>query len=141
MAELESRTTRNRYRLMYASLGGLFVLVVAAAVFFGSPEGDDIGLPDAIERLTPSPNETVLRQARIEIDMPVGYALEIFVDNLRVPESEVFYVEGTGVYMWSPGLGQSFIQWERGEHEILLRWDTISGLPDPGEYTYTFRVY
>ncbi|MDP8958023.1 MAG: hypothetical protein M3N51_02215 [Actinomycetota bacterium] len=130
-----------KYRLIYVGLALGLVAVVAIGLAFGSPEGRDIGLPEPVEGVSPLPGETVLRQARLEIDMPVGYRVEIFVDGQRIPESEVDHVEATGLHSWSPGPGRLFTLWTPGEHSVRITWDSTSGLPDPGEFHWSFRVF
>lgn len=131
----------RRYRLIYTGLGLALVAVVALAVAFGSPDGAEGGLPPPVEAVSPRPGETVPRQSRLEIDMQAGYAVEIFVDNFRIPSEEIFWVEGTGVHSWQPTPSGVFTEWATGEHHILIRWDTTSGLADPGSYEWSFRSY
>lgn len=133
--------TPRQYRLIYAGLTALLLVVVAVAVLFGSPEGEDIGLPEQIEAISPVPNETVLRQARIEVDMQIGYDIEIWVDGFRLPDDEIAFVEATGVYSWGPGIGRTFVEWSRGEHTVLVKWMSVTGLPDVGEYEWSFRAF
>lgn len=133
--------TDRRYRYVYGGLTLTLLVVVAIALAFGSPEGDDIGLPEQIEAISPVPRETVLRQARIEVDMLIGYTIEIWIDGFRVPEQEIFFVEGTGVYSWGPGIDRVFVEWGRGEHTVVVKWQSVAGLPDVGEYEWTFRVF
>ncbi len=73
--------------------------------------------------------------------MATGYTIEIYVDGFRIPEDELFIVEGTGVYSWIPGPDKTILEWSPGRHEVLVRWETRSGLPDVGEYSWTFRAY
>jgi len=131
----------RRYLYIYGGLTLALVVVIGIALAFGSPEGDDIGLPAQIEAISPVPRETVLRQARIEVDMPIGYAVEIWIDGFRVPEQEIFFVEGTGVYSWGPGIDRIFLEWDRGEHTVVVKWQSVTGVPDVGEYEWTFRVF
>lgn len=131
----------SRYRLIYAGLSLALVAVVALAFAFGSPEGRDLGLPEPVEAISPVPGETVLRQSPIEIDMAVGYRLEMFVDGVRIPADELTLVEATGVYSWEPGPGRLFSIWTPGEHRVRITWDTVAGVPDPGELEWTFRVF
>lgn len=133
--------TPGKYRLIYGALTLALVLVAVAAFMFGSPEGDDIGLPPPIEGISPVPQETVLRQARIEVDMDIGYEIQIWVDDILLPEQEILFIEGTGVYSWSPGIDRLFFEWDRGEHRVRVRWTSVTGLPDVGEYEWTFRVF
>lgn len=133
--------TPGKYRLIYGGLTLALIAVAAIAFMFGSPEGDDIGLPDPIEAISPVPQETVLRQARIEVDMEIGYEIEIWVDDVLLPSQEIVFVDGTGVYSWGPGLDRLFVEWDRGEHRVKVRWRSVVGLPDVGEYEWTFRVF
>ena len=72
--------------------------------------------------------------------MPVGYRIEMYVDGFRVPESELLFVEGTGVYSFSPHLSD-VIGWGSGPHSVRVVYMRIGGLPDTGEYQWTFRVF
>ena len=136
--------TPARYRLVFAGLGLALVAVVVLAVAFGSPEGDPPDRPAALERIAPIPDERVLRQAVLEVDLPTGYHAEIYVDGFRIPDNEFLgseAIDATGTYRWRPSPTSTVLQeWTPGEHVILVRWDTVSGLPDPGEYQWSFRV-
>jgi hypothetical protein len=129
------------YRLIYTALGVALVATVGIAIRFGSPAGESPILPAPLEAITPGDGEQVLRQAFLQIDLPVGYEIDLIVDGFQIPESEIGYVAGTGVFTWSPGAGRSFLEWSAGEHEVTVRWNTILGLADPGEHSWRFRVY
>ncbi len=130
--------TPARYRLLLGGLGLALVAVVVLAVAFGSPEGDAPDRPAALERIAPIPDERVLRQAVLEVDLPTGYHAEIYVDGFRIPDNEFLgpeAIDATGTYRWRPSPTSTVLQeWAPGEHTVLVRWDTVSGLPDPGEY-------
>lgn len=126
------------YRLIYIGLALVAVSTIALAVAF-SPQGEPVELPRPLEAVSPMPGEMVLPQAILEIDMPVGYAVEITVNGW--PITDATFVEATGVYRWSPSPNHPTIQaWAPGEQTIEIRWDTYTGLPDPGSFTWTFRV-
>lgn len=129
------------YRLIYGALALALVVTVVLAARFGSPAGDAVELPPPLEAIRPRPGDQVLRQAFLQVDLPVGYELELTIDGFRIPEGEIGFIAGTGVYTWSPGIERSFLEWSAGTHEIEIRWDTMSGLPDPGGYSWSFRVY
>jgi hypothetical protein len=131
----------SQYRWVYFALGGALLVVVALGLVFGSPEASGGGRPDQIEAVSPEPGETVVRQTAIEVDVPAGYAIDLFVDNLLIPAGELFFVEGTGVYSWQPRPGGIIAELAPGPHTVLVRWRTLSGLPDEGEYSWTFRTY
>jgi hypothetical protein len=128
------------YRFIYIGLGALAVAVVALAFAFGK-SGDPIELPGPVEAVFPLPGDAVLMQAFVEVDMQVGYTVDIYVDGFLVPEGEVNFVEATGVYRWAPSPASLYLDsWTPGEHTVRIVWDTVAGLPDRGEFTWTFRV-
>ena len=131
----------SRYWKIYLGLGLALVSVVALGIVFGSPDRPGGGRPAQIEAISPEAGETVVRQTRIEVDVPSGYAIDLYVDHLMIPTDELFFIEGTGVYSWQPGVGQIITELSPGQHEVLVQWRTMSGLPDVGEYSWTFRVY
>jgi hypothetical protein len=131
----------SRYRLIYLGLGLALVAVVALAVAFGSPEGGALPRPDQLEDISPRPGETVPRQAQLLVDVQSGYEVEIFVDGFLLPDSEVSFVAATGVARWQPFPGGVITEWTPGTHEVIVRWNTVAGLADRGEYTWTFRVF
>lgn len=115
--------------------------VVVLVIVWGSPDRPGVARPSQIERVSPAPGETVVRQAALEVDVPGGYTVDIVVDGLPIPPDELFVVEGTGVHSWKPGPGKSLPEWAPGWHDVVVRWRTPAGLPDVGEYRWTFRTY
>ena len=132
--------TDRRYLFIFLGLGLAAVAVVAAAFLFGSPDTGREPLPQALEQIAPLPGSQVPLQTPIEVDVPVGYRVEIFVDGFRVPDSEVRFVEGTGVHSWAPARSSTIV-WGSGSHTVSVRWRKVSGLADQGEYSWDFRVF
>jgi hypothetical protein len=126
------------YRLIYIGLGLVAVAAVALGVAL-SREGESAELPEPLESVQPMPRDLVPPQTTLEVDLEVGYVAEIFVDGW--PVTDATFVEATGVYRWTPGPAHPTIQeWTPGSHTVRIVWDTYSGLPDRGEYEWTFRV-
>ena len=132
--------TDRRYLTLFVLLGLAAVVVVVLGFLFGSPDTGRAPLPRVIEDLSPQPGSQVPLQTPVEVDVPVGYRVDIYIDGFRVPESEVRFVEGTGVYSWAP-TRSSTILWAPGPHTVLVSWQKMSGLPDVGEYSWDFRVF
>lgn len=126
------------YRLIYLGLG----LVAIAAIALGlvlNRSGEQLVLPEQLEKISPQPADLVPPQTSVEVDMPVGYRADIYVDGWLVEDAT--FVEGTGVYRWAPSpQNPTITEWAPGEHTIRVVWDRISGLPDPGEFEWSFRV-
>ncbi|NNC40346.1 MAG: hypothetical protein HKN95_06620 [Acidimicrobiia bacterium] len=126
-------------------------LAIAGLAFsFTRIDSSGVGSVDrkVVESVQPAPGDLVPRQSVIEVDLETGYRAELWIlanpasgTWLRIPESELSYVEGTGVYRWVPGPGKVVEEWTSGEHTIRVVWDTLTGLPDVGEYEWTFRTY
>jgi hypothetical protein len=125
--------------MVFLLLGMALVAVVVGAVAF-APSGDPGRLPDAVDSISPADGATVLRQAPLEVDMQPGFRIELFVDGVRIPEDQVRFAEATGRYTWLPAEGASGTEWAPGMHTVLIRWDRVRGLPEPGELRWTFRV-
>jgi HD-GYP domain-containing protein (c-di-GMP phosphodiesterase class II) len=62
---------------------------VVAAVVLLRTEGRPVVIPEPLEAVLPAPGDTVARQTAVEIDLPVGYTVEIFVDGQPVPPDEI----------------------------------------------------
>lgn len=111
-----------------------------------SPPAESAG--SVVESVTPEPGDLVPRQSLIEVDLTSGYGGELWIlmnasagTWQRIPDSEVTFIEGTGVYTWTPGEGKVVEEWTSGEHTLKVVWNTLTGLPDLGEYEWSFRTY
>jgi hypothetical protein len=129
----------DRHRLVYAGLG-LALAALIASVIALAPSGERTALPEPLEGVFPLPGDVVVRQTAIEVDLPVGYTLDLVVDGRLVPAVEVAVTPSTGVWRWQPAPGSTTEQWSPGEHTVSIRWERTSGRPDPGEFTWVFRV-
>lgn len=117
------------------------LVAVVAAVWMINPLGDDAALPDPLEEVFPLPGDTVVRQTVIEVDLPVGYEIELEVDGITIPPNEIALLEGTGRWSWGPGPNRLWEVWDAGEHTVTVRWDSAPGaVPDPGSFSWGFRV-
>jgi hypothetical protein len=130
----------RRYRqIIIGSIASLVGLVVA--VWILNPLGEDAALPGPLEGVFPLPGDTVVLQTAIEVDLPIGYSVSLEVDGISIPQDEVGVTPAVGRYVWQPGPAKLFEAWEAGEHTVTIRWDRVSGGgPDPGEFTWSFRV-
>lgn len=124
---------------MYAGLGLALVALLAVLVAFW-PSGDEFELPEPLEAVFPLPNDIVVRQTAVEVDLPVGYRLELSVDGVRIPESEIGLTEATGLRVWQPDMFSVIPEWTPGEHTVFIAWDSTVGRPDPGTFEWSFTV-
>ncbi len=131
--------TRRYRQITLGAVASLIALI--ASVWAVNPRGEDAPLPAPVESVFPLPGDTVVRQTALEIDLPVGYSLDLNVDGVTIPQAEIGSTPSTGRYIWQPGPFKLFETWGTGDHTITIRWDRVSGGgPDPGEFTWKFRV-
>ena len=143
--------TDRQYRLVLLGLAMLLMGVIGIGWALTSATSSEAGRPEVIEDLQPEPDSQVPRQTSIEVDVPVDYQVEIWIDFrgsgdlsanwVRVPESEIVVIEATGQYSWRPSAQSSLLnEWEPGPQRVRIVWDTRVGVPDPGQYEFSFRV-
>mgnify|MGYP001814047530 FL=1 len=129
----------NRYRITFTLLGLALAVVAVGAVVF-APSGRPDEVPEVVESYSPQNESTVLRQTRVQIDLPVDYGIDLVIDGVAIPDEEIDATPETGRFTWRPDETTIIPEWTPGFHTVWVRWDRISGLPDPGEWTWTFRV-
>jgi len=132
--------SRSRFwTLITGTVVALGALIALTVLFL--PSGADDGLPHPLESVFPLPGDAVVRQTVIEIDLPVGYVLDLEVDGTPIPTIEIGVTPATGVWVWQPAPGGIIEQWEPGDHRVIARWNRRGAAgPDPGEFGWTFRV-
>jgi hypothetical protein len=130
----------HRHLRLLLLLGSALVALVAGVILV-YPSGEPAALPEPLEAVSPPPGDAVVGQVTLEIDLPVGYVIDLVVDGVVVPRDQVVAVEALGIFRWSPGPGGVIERWEPGEHIIEVSWDRIPGrLPDPGVFSWRFRL-
>jgi hypothetical protein len=128
------------YKVIYLGLGLLAVAAIALGVAFGrGPE--PVPLPIGLEEVFPAPGDSAVRPVVLEVDLDSGLRATIFVDGFAIPDQEVAFVEATGVHRWAPNpTSLVMTEWTPGDHNVRISWDSLSGLPTPGEFEWSFRV-
>ena len=113
--------------------------VILAAIGF-STSGSEATLPEPVEAIFPLPGDSVIPQQGVLVDMKVGYSIVIRVDGVVIPQAEIRLVEPTGTSTWQPDEGHAVETWLPGDHTVVISWDRVTGLPDRGSFSWTFRV-
>lgn len=129
----------NRYRLTFTLLGLALAAVAIGAVVF-APTGQPNEPPSIVEGYSPANESTVLRQTGIQIDLPVNYSITLVIDGVGIPEDEIQVTPETGRFVWRPSGDTIIPEFNPGIHTVWARWDTVRGVPDPGEWSWSFRV-
>ena len=107
-----------------------------------APTGEETTIPAPLESIFPNPGDTVVRQTIIEVDLPVGYTIELYVDGIWIPPDEIGFDRPRPAA--SSGSHPRAERWRCGREAstpCAVVWDrTAGGRPDPGEFTWVFRV-
>jgi hypothetical protein len=131
--------SRTTYRVILLLLGLALIAVVVGAVLF-APSGDNAGYPPALERVEPIDGSLMFGQPRVVVDLEGGYRAQLTIDEGVVPEDQIIWTEATGLHVFEPGPGKVVKAWSPGFHVLSAQWDRVRGLPDPGMFTWSFRV-
>ena len=131
--------SRTTYRVILLLLGLAFIAVVIGAVLF-APSGSGSGYPETLERVDPTDGSLVFGQPRIVVDLASGYRAALTIDDVPIPPEEVIWTEATGLHIFEPAPGKSIETWTPGFHVVSAEWDRVNDLPDPGMFTWSFRV-
>ena len=131
--------SRTTYRVILLLLGLAFIGVVIGAVLF-APSGDNAAYPPGLERAEPADGSLMFGQPRIVVDLDSGYRAQLTIDDIAVPQDQIIWTEATGLHVFEPGPGKVVETWSPGFHVVSTQWDRVRGLPDPGMFTWSFRV-
>jgi hypothetical protein len=128
------------YRYIYLGLGLVAVAAIALGIAFGrGPEPTP--LPAGLQEVFPAPGDSAVRPVVLEVDLDSGLKATIVVDGFAIPEQEVSFVEATGVHRWTPSpTSLVMTEWTPGDHTVRITWDSLAGMPAPGEFEWTFRI-
>jgi hypothetical protein len=129
----------TRYRIILLLLGLALIVVVVGAVLF-SPQGSPSSYPAAVEAISPEDGDLVFANTRVVLDLEGGYRAHFVIDDIEIPDDEVRWTEQTGLHIFEPGPGKTIETWTPGFHVVAVTWDRTTGLPDPGNIRWSFRV-
>ena len=129
------------YRVIYLGLGLLAVAAIALGIAFGRGPAPE-PLPAGLEEVFPAPGDSAVRPVILEVDLESGLKGQISIDGFLIPDQEVTFVEATGVHRWAPApTSLVMTEWAPGDHTVRITWDSLTGLPSPGQFEWSFRVH
>lgn len=131
--------SRTAYRVVLTLLGLAFVAVVVGTVLF-APSGEPREVPDVVVEYSPGHGDLAFGQPEILLQLQPGYRAVLVVDGRPIPEDELIWIEATGLHVYRPGPGKIIESWSPGIHTVEARWDRTDGRPDPGAFSWSFRV-
>ncbi len=125
---------QSRFRIALAIAGVLFAAIIVGFVVF-LPPSREAPLPDFIDRVAPLGTVPVGDTSPVVVAIDPGYTIELFVDQLQVPDAEI--AVGPDGYEWAPAPDRRRSAWNAGIHTVAVRWKGASG---EGEYRWSFEA-
>lgn len=115
------------------------LLAVAIVVYMGNPTSTD--LPTAVQAVEPAPNDEVLSQTDIKVDLAVGYTAEVEVNGVPIPEEQLTRVEALNQVSFQPGPDQSVTRLLPDRNCVRVRyWLIAAGDQDAKFYNWCFTA-
>jgi len=132
--------SQGRYRLL---LGLLIVAAVLAAVVgvmvTDTDEQDAVAPSDVIERFVPEPNDEVVRQAELGVDLAPGFDGTIAVNGIEIPVDQQRRVEEQNEVYFTPGEGKVVERLLAGPNcATAIVWKAADGRGTPNDQTFTW---
>ena len=155
------RTRREIIEMVLISVGfatGLMFIVWGVS---GAVTGREaLGIPDAVEKVTPSPNDNqVLVRTEVFVDLQDGYGAELVIDGVPIetnvlgevaspqPGSQVqlpptaIYDPGNYSIRFQPQEDAAVEEWTVGSHVVtVIYWKLTEGRESARQWSWSFSV-
>jgi len=132
--------SNRRYRLL---VGGLIVAaVVALAIGIAVTDltdPDDSTQSEIVERFIPKPNDEVLRQSELGIDLAPGYDGTIAVNGVDIPVEDQRRVPEQNQVFFTPAEGKAVEQLAAGPNCVVATvWRAAEGPGTTNDRTFSW---
>jgi hypothetical protein len=156
MASVLARIDRRRLGL------SLIVAVALVALWIGVTSADtgDSGLgptDPAIEAVSPAPDELVLRQTQVVVDLAPGYRGELYIDGQQIPVVDAINdaqpgrtpadrIDGVfdpalNTITFTPTVGATIEEFAPRAHQVTVTYWKLAESPDQARnFSWSFRV-
>jgi hypothetical protein len=129
----------TRRRIVISLLLALCAVGLVYGASIGRPDNKPAAYADpAIVALTPGPNESALRQARIGATLATPYTLAqqnvdgFSINGQGIPEDQLEVVAGLNQYFYTPGPGKEVSSLPPGRNCVKLIIRRVTDLTDTG---------
>jgi hypothetical protein len=132
--------SQGRYRIVLAVL----VVAAAAALVVGvavtdTDESDDSTQSEIVERFVPRPNDEVLRQAELGIDLAPGFDGTLAVNGVDIPVEDQRRVPEQNEVFFTPGEGKAVERLLAGPNcATATVWQAADGPGTANDRTFTW---
>ena len=132
--------SQRRYRFV---VGGLVLAAVVAAVVgflvTDTDQPDQASQSDIVERFVPKPNDEVVRQFELGVDLAPGYDGTLTVNGVEIPVEEQRRVPEQNEVYFTPGDGKAVEQLNAGPNCVAATvWKAADGPGTANDQTFTW---
>jgi hypothetical protein len=115
-------------------------LAVVALIEVTSSDPRPVGT-GPIEQLIPAPDDQVLQQATVGIDLEAGYEAGLSVNGIAIPPAQLDVTDGLNRVEFQPGQGKIIRNLEAGQNCVVATyWRTATGPADSSSRSWCFTV-
>lgn len=104
-------------------LGGAVALFAAVQV---AGQNEPIPVDQVIEALIPAPSDEVLSQVDVGIDLATGFAAELTINGVEIPESQMRIIEALNEYTFRPDQGKVITSLRADQNCVVARYWPIA---------------
>jgi hypothetical protein len=139
-APLPAPMSRGRHRLLIAVLVvGAVVALVAGVRATDTGDGEGEPTSDVVERFVPSPDDEVLRQAELGVDLAPGYDGTLLVNGVEIPTEDQRRVPEQNQIFFAPGDGKAVERLLAGPNcATALVWKAADGRGTSRDQQFTW---
>lgn len=121
---------------MVAAAIGILVIAVLIS------DGPQLAAVDeVIESVSPNPDDEVLSQVDVAIDLAEGYTAELTVNGIKIPEDQLRRVEALNIVSFRPGANQVIAKLQPEINCVnALYWPVASGRSSARSYQWCFTA-
>jgi hypothetical protein len=139
----------KRVKLLLIGMTVVALGIFVSLAFIGGG-GESCTTPDAIVRVMPECNESVLGQAPIEVEVETGYRAELKINGVQIPADELQTNVGGDdvgvgvsptVFRYVPAEGKTVEQFQPNLNVVVVSYYPINrGIEEARDFQWTFRA-
>ena len=101
-----------------------------------------VGQPSNVLSVQPAPGSLVRPQTTLDVQLQTNLTGAFVLDRQEIPVNQLETAVATGEVAFRPGPGKGLQQFAPGNHTVTIEfWPaTKPRPPDPGSYSWSFRV-
>jgi hypothetical protein len=139
----------KRVKLLLIAMTAVALGIFVSLAWVGGG-GEGCTTPDAIVRVMPDCNESVLGQAPIEVEVENGYRAELTINGVQIPSDELQTNVGGNdigvgvtptVYRFVPGEGKTVEQLDPNLNCAIVSYYPVArGIEEARDFQWCFRA-